>query len=98
MFCTLAIISADVILYLSSSLIAQVSHPHNKAGNANLLYIFRLVCRVEVRSMLFAVVLKFLTAFDVVTLKFVIVFVAVALEFLIAFCVVMLKFYLCFML
>jgi len=36
-------ISAGVILYLSCSLIAQVSHPYNKAGNANVLYICSLV-------------------------------------------------------
>jgi hypothetical protein len=36
-------ISADVILCLSCSLTGQVSHPYNKAGNAEVLYIVSLV-------------------------------------------------------
>jgi len=34
--------SADVILDLSCSLIAQVPHPCNKVGNAKVFYIFSL--------------------------------------------------------
>jgi hypothetical protein len=37
-------ICADVIPDLSCSLIAQVSHPGNKAGNAKMLCIYSLVC------------------------------------------------------
>jgi len=45
-FATLLIscICADVIPDLSYSLIAQVSHPGNKVGNAKMLYIYSLVC------------------------------------------------------
>jgi hypothetical protein len=35
--------SVEVILHLSYSLIAQVSHPHNKKGNAQTLHIFSRV-------------------------------------------------------
>ena len=38
------VISADVILDLPCSLIAQVSHPYNKVGNAKMFRIFSLVC------------------------------------------------------
>jgi hypothetical protein len=37
------LISADVILYLSCSPIAQVSQQINKVGNAKVLYIFNPV-------------------------------------------------------
>ena len=38
------LISADVILDLSDSLIVQFSHPHNKVGNVKVLYIFSIAC------------------------------------------------------
>jgi hypothetical protein len=37
-------ISATVMLDLFFSLISQVLHPHNKAGNAKVLLIFNVVC------------------------------------------------------
>ena len=45
-FATLLIncIYADVITDLSCSLIAQVSHPGNRVGNAKMVYIYSLVC------------------------------------------------------
>jgi len=36
-------ISADVILELSCSLIAQVSHPYNEVGYVKVLFIFSVV-------------------------------------------------------
>jgi len=37
-------ISAEVILDLPFSLIARVSHPYNKVGNAKVLHVFSVVC------------------------------------------------------
>ena len=60
--------SADVILDLSSSLTAQVSHLHNKVGNAIVLHLFSLVCFGPERDLQFCFFLFVLLLFITILL------------------------------